>query len=567
MRRVAFRFVACAALIGVVSGAVRAQTFVNDDPVLKKIWDIGMNQSKTMDFAQVLFDSIGPRLYASPAAKASNDWIIKTYASFGVTAKQEPYGVWRGWDRGYTHMDLVKPRVRTLEALMLPWSPGTGGKDVVGPTILVPVLPDSAAFNAWLPNVKGKFVLMSAPKSSCRPHSEWVDVAPPEEVARLDSTNAALAAAFGERYGMGRGAARGGGAGGLSVNDRLEMAGAVGIITTSAVDGWGTYTVAQTRNRVAPAITMDCEDYGLLFRLTEKNQGPVIRLNAESKKLGNVPVYNTIATVPGKEKPNEYVMLSSHFDSWDAASGATDNGTGTVVMLEAMRILRQAYPNPKRTIISGHWVGEEEGLIGSQAYTADHPDIVKNLHALFNQDNGTGRIQSTSGAGMVAGAFHLQQWLSQLPREFQEQIRYSGVGGPARGGTDHASFDCYGSPAFGLSSVSWDYNPYTHHTNRDTYDKIVFDEVKGNATIVAMLVYLASEDPTFVSHERRNLNLPDPTAVARGGGGAGGGGGGRGGRGAPARGGGGRAAAPTDAMGWDLSCPKGPRASPDSARH
>ena len=122
---------------------------------------------------------------------------------------------------------------------------------------------------------------------------------------------------------------------------------------------------------------------------------------------------------------------------------------------------------------------------------------------------------------------------------------------------DHASSDCYGSPAFGLSSVSWDYNPYTHHTNRDTYDKVVFDEVKGNATIVAMLVYLASEDPTFITHDRRDLTQPDTSAAARAGGG------GRGGRGG---GGGGRATAPVDAMGWDLSCPKGPRVSPDSGR-
>lgn len=563
MTRSFVRAIAALSLALAAAVPARAQTFTNNDPVLRKIWDVGMNQSKLQDYGQALFDSIGPRLYGSPAAKTSSDWIIKQYAAFGVTAKPDTFGTWRGWDRGVTHMDLVKPRVRTLTALMLPWSPGTGGKDVVGSTILIPVLADSNAFNAWLPNVKGKFVLMSAPKATCRPHSEWEQVAPPEEVARLDTAQAALAAAFGRRY---VGSGRGGGRGGLDslgrptpqwVTDHLETAGAAGIITTSAVDGWGTYTVAQTRNRIAPAITMDCEDYGLLFRMTEKNQSPAVRLNAESRKLGNVPVYNTIATVRGSTKPNEYVLLSSHFDSWDAASGATDNGTGTIVMLEAMRILKQVYPNPKRTIISGHWVGEEEGLIGSQAYTADHPDIVKNLQALFNQDNGTGRVQSTSGAGMMAGSLHLQQWLAQLPKELQAQIRWSGIGGPARGGTDHASFDCYGSPAFGLSSVSWDYNPYTHHTNRDTYDKVVFDEVKGNATIVAMLVYLASEDPTFITHDRRDLTQPDTSAAARAGGG------GRGGRGG---GGGGRATAPVDAMGWDLSCPKGPRVSPDSGR-
>ena len=324
------------------------------------------------------------------------------------------------------------------------------------------------------------------------------------------------------------------------MNERLEQAGAAGIITTTGVDGWGTFTVGQTQNKTAPAITMSCEDYGLLFRLTERNQGPVIRVNTDGEALGEVPVFNTIATVKGTEKPEEYVMLSSHFDTWDAASGTTDNGTGTVVMMEAMRILRKAYPNPKRTLVSAHWSGEEQGLIGSQAYVFDHPEVRTGLAALFNQDNGTGRIQSTSGAGLPDGASHLQGWLGKMPKELQDQIRFNGVGGPASGGTDHASFNCYGLPGFGLSSLSWSYNPYTHHTNRDTFDKMVFEEVRSNATIVAMLMYLASEDPTFISRERADLSQPQANAGGRGG---------RGGRGS-----------------WPEVCPKGRRSSDDTTR-
>ena len=116
----------------------------------------------------------------------------------------------------------------------------------------------------------------------------------------------------------------------------------------------------------------------------------------------------------------------------------------------------------------------------------------------------------------------MQQWLAKLPPEFQTQIRYSGVGAPATGGTDNASFDCYGVPAFGLGSLGWDYGTYTHHTNRDSFDKIVFDDLKGNATIIAMLAYLASEDPTFIARDRADIS------GGRGGRGGGGGGGGRG---------------------------------------
>jgi Zn-dependent M28 family amino/carboxypeptidase len=217
-----------------------------------------------------------------------------------------------------------------------------------------------------------------------------------------------------------------------------------------------------------------------------------------------VPVFNTIAEIRGAERPDEYVMMSAHFDSWDGASGATDNGTGTVTMLEAMRILRQVYPNPKRTILVGHWSGEEQGLIGSRAFAADHPEVVRGLQALFNQDNGTGRVVNISGSGLVAASGTYARWLAKLPTEITRHFtNVNFPGNPPGGGSDHASFICHGAPAFGLGALSWDYGTYTWHTNRDTFDKIVFDDLKNNATLVAMLVYLASEDAERVPRERR----------------------------------------------------------------
>jgi carboxypeptidase Q len=125
----------------------------------------------------------------------------------------------------------------------------------------------------------------------------------------------------------------------------------------------------------------------------------MVSVHTESKELGVVPTFNTIAEIKGSEKPNEYVMLSAHFDSWDGGTGATDNGTGTLTMMEAMRLLKKFYPHPKRTILVGHWGSEEEGLNGSRAFVEDHPEIVQNLQALFNQDNGTGRVVNISGHG------------------------------------------------------------------------------------------------------------------------------------------------------------------------
>jgi Zn-dependent M28 family amino/carboxypeptidase len=226
-------------------------------------------------------------------------------------------------------------------------------------------------------------------------------------------------------------------------------------------------------------------------------------------------VFNTIAEIRGVEKPDEYVMLSAHFDSWDGASGATDNGTGTITMLEAARLLSIAYPRPKRTIIIGHWSGEEQGLNGSRAWAADHPEVVQHLQALFNQDNGTGRVQTISTQGLLGAGPLFAGWFGRLPTELTADIKLQIPGTPGSGGTDNASFVCYGAPAFGLGSLPWEYFTYTWHTNRDTFDKIVFDELKQNATLAAMLVYLASEDPQTMPRDRRVMPVDPATGVPR----------------------------------------------------
>jgi Zn-dependent M28 family amino/carboxypeptidase len=215
------------------------------------------------------------------------------------------------------------------------------------------------------------------------------------------------------------------------------------------------------------------------------------------------PVYNTIAEVRGSDKPSEYVMLSAHLDSWDGASGATDNGTGTIVMLEAMRILRAAYPKPKRTILAGHWSGEEEGDIGSSAWAADHPDILKGLQALFNQDNGTGQIDRVVSTGFVDAPAKFSQWMSRMPDDVTTGVAIDMPGIAHDESSDSDAFSCRDAPGFFLNSSDWDYNDYTWHTNRDTFDKISFDQVKKNATLVAMLAYEASEDPERMSRVRR----------------------------------------------------------------
>ena len=492
-----------AALLAAPLRPAVAQTFPTNDPVITRIWALGMDSSQTEHLAEQLFDSIGPRLTGTPDQKRGNDWLVATYKSWGIDARNEQYGTWRGWRRGYSHIDLVAPRVRSLEGTMLGYSPGTDKKDLTRTTIILPHFADSTEFVKWLPNAKDKFVLVSAPQPTCRPTDDWDTNATPESNARMDSLRAAVRREWGGRNVRGTGYSLALGTGELGL--RLEEAGVAGIITSRPKNGWGTIEVFESYDKKAPAIALSCEDYGLVFRLTENDQHPKITMNLDAELLGERPVYNTIAEIKGTEHPDQYVMLSAHFDSWDGSSGATDNGTGTLTMLEAMRILKQVYPHPKRTILVGHWSGEEEGEVGSKAFTEDHPEVLQGLQALFNQDNGTGRIVRINGGGLPDAATHIIQWLDKVPLEFRSQVTFNGAGFPAGGGSDDYSFGCHALPAFGLGALPWDYGNYTWHTNRDTYDKVVFDDLKKNATLTAMLVYLASEDPTMIKRDRIDI--------------------------------------------------------------
>jgi carboxypeptidase Q len=199
------------------------------------------------------------------------------------------------------------------------------------------------------------------------------------------------------------------------------------------------------------------------------------------------------------------VLLSAHLDSWHAASGATDNGTGTILMMEAMRMLRAHYPNPRRTIVLGLWGGEEQGLIGSNAYAEDHPEVIDGLQAAMNQDNGTWRVDYIRMMGFTGAGAHFARWFSAIPNQITDFIELDIPGVPEFGGSDHMAFICRQAPGFRLQSSYPEYRQYTWHTNRDTYDKVVWDDLRNNATLAAMLAYMASEDPERVPRDVRVL--------------------------------------------------------------
>jgi len=159
----------------------------------------------------------------------------------------------------------------------------------------------------------------------------------------------------------------------------------------------------------------------------------------------------------------------------------------------------------------GHWGSEEQGLNGSRAFVEDHPEIVDGVQALFNQDNGTGRVVSISGGGFLDAYDYLGKWLYAVPEEITDEIETTFPGTPARGGSDYASFQAAGAPAFSLSSLNWSYWNYTWHTNRDTYDKIIFDDVRNNAILTAILAYMASEHPEKTPRTKAVLPISNRT--------------------------------------------------------
>ncbi len=491
------------------------------DAVIEKIQNEANNNSQLKILAHELLDVVGPRLVGTPQMLNAHNWAIKKYQGWNIPARKEEWGKWKGWERGITHVDLVSPRIQSLEARQLAWSPSTGKKGITAEVVIIPEAKDKDDFMQKIKSVKGKFVMISMPEPTGRPNDNWEKWATPESFEKMKAERDSLEDQWQERI-------RNTGLSRRELPKALEEAGAEGIITLNWSNGFGVNKIFSAYTEEIPTIDISLEDYGLLYRLAEYGNKPEIKVVAESQELGAVPTFNTIAEIKGTEKPEEYVILSAHFDSWDGATGATDNGTGTLVMMEAMRILKEVYPNPKRTIMVGHWGSEEQGLNGSRAFVKDHPEIVDNMQALFNQDNGTGRVVDISGNGFLQAYDYLGRWLYEVPQDITEHIETEFPGTPGRGGSDYASFVAAGAPAFNLSSLSWDYWNYTWHTNRDTYDKIVFDDLRNNVILTAILAYMASEDPERTSREKivlpksrrtgEQMTWPEPRDAERNGG-------------------------------------------------
>ncbi len=512
IRKIKFIFIG----LLIVGATIRAQ---ND--IVRAIIDEASENSQLEELAYEMMDLIGPRLVGTPQMQKAHDWAVEKYKNWGITARNEQWGEWKGWERGITHVDMISPRVKTLEAMQLAWSPPSNGI-VEGEVIMIPDVENQAAFTEWLATIKGKFVMIDMAQPTGRPDDNWQEFATDASFDKMREKRAEAMRAWRMRV-------QNTGYNSRTLPGALEDAGAAGIFISNWSRGFGVNKVFGAQTKTIPTIDIGLEDYGTLSRMVEHGDTPKVRVEATSVDHGMVPTFNTIAEIKGTEKPDEYIVLSAHYDSWDGGTGATDNGTGSILMMEVMRILKKHYPNPKRTIIAGLWGSEEQGLNGSASFVEDHPEIIEGLQASFNQDNGTGRVVNLSGQGFLHAYEFLQRWMEPVPNSIKGQINTNFPGTPGGGGSDYASFVTAGAPGFSLSSLNWDYFTYTWHTNRDTYDKVVFDDVQSNVILTAIMTYMASEDPEKFPRDRsvlpmnrrtgQQMEWPSPRKPTRKGGG------------------------------------------------
>ena len=473
------------------------------------------NNSQLEILAHELMDQIGPRLTGTPQMMKAHDWAVNKYNSWGIKAENEQFGIWRGWERGISHMDMLYPWVKSLEGQQLSWSGSTKKNGVESEAVIIPPVNSKEEFDNWVKTIKGKHILVGPPEITGRPDYDlerWLTPESLEGIKNAQQDNQREYYKKLRKSGYGR-----------NMMEVIENSKPASFITSGWRGGFGTNTIFSPGSYGispnTPTVDLSVEDYGLLYRLAENGKKPIVNINIQSKELGKVPTFNTIAKIEGVEKPNEYIILSAHFDSTGGATGATDNGTGTIVMMESMRILKKLYPNPKRTIIAGHWGAEEQGLNGSSAFVEDHPEIVENLQALFNQDNGTGRVVKIEGHAFLNSYRFIGEWLNYVPENITKHIETVFPGLPipgGRGGSDYFPFIAAGAPGYSLESLDLSYGArsefhYTWHTNRDTYDKIIFDDVRSNVVLVSILTYLASEEDEFMPRDKVILPINPKT--------------------------------------------------------
>lgn len=497
-------------LLAVVAFSALAQEKIDLDMV-KKIREEGLQHSKVMEHAFYLTDVSGPRLQGSPGWMRAATWTKNKFNEWGLENPQlEPWGEFgKGWELEKSYIAMTAPYYKPLIAIPKAWCEGSNGLKQA--EILYIDEADTASVESLKDKLKGKIILLGR-------LSETIKQSFVGDAKRFtDEELVKMASGESERRG-------GGDANQMSDSLRRNMiqimrrrstmttkmreiakkSGALALLSMGANGKDGTLFVSGagfgSQRTTSPTELLDmmlsAEDYLMLCRLAKAGIPVKLEMDVKTKfYTEDTQGYNVLAELKGTDRKlkDEVVMIGAHLDSWHSATGATDNAAGSAVMMEVMRILKTLNVKPRRTIRIGLWSAEEQGLFGSSGYVKKHfKDSVnlknlENFSVYFNLDNGTGKVRGVYLQENEAARPVFEKWLEPFKDLGASTITKSNTGG-----TDHLSFTGVGLPGFQFIQDPIEYNTRTHHTNMDTYDHLIADDLKQAATVIASCVYHAA---------------------------------------------------------------------------
>jgi len=522
------------------SGAILAQQQPQTSPTaapkqtepIERIKDEGMNRSQVMQTLSYLTDVIGPRLTNSPGMKHANEWTRDQMTKWGLqNARLESWGPFgRGWTLKRFYAQVVTPQAIPLIAFPKAWSPGTQGP------LTAEVVYVDARNESELQKFKGRLkgaIVLTTPMRSVAAHFQPLG-SRRDEKNLLGLANAPEPRASTPRRFQGSPERRAAAQFAALKLRFFHEEGAALLIDFSRGDG-GTIFVGSAQApqpasdgrpgargprpydkdapKIVPQVVLSTEHYNRIVRILQAGQTVKMEVDLTVEfQDSELMAYNTIAEIPGTDLKDEIVMLGGHMDSWHSGTGATDNGAGVAVAMEAVRIIQALNLKPRRTIRVALWSGEEQGLLGSRAYVAEHfgsfepaataslgggsaeeskaaPRLTtkpayEKLSAYFNLDNGTGKIRGVYLQGNEAVRSVFRQWLVPFHDLGAATLTIGNTGG-----TDHLPFDAIGLPGFQFIQDEIEYSTRTHHSNQDVFDRIQEDDMKQASTIMAAFVY------------------------------------------------------------------------------
>lgn len=526
------RAISLSLILSLLSLPTFSQQSERDEDIRARIRKEGMEHSQILKTMHMLTDVYGPRLTGSPNHKRAAEWAIKQMTEWGFqNGHLEPWDFKHpGWLNERLTAHTLSPVKDSLVCEVLAWTPGTRGTvQAKAHSLVLPERPTQAQLSEYFAkqkrNVPGRIVLVG--KHQIVP----VNLSPPAK--RVDEKQ--IAQRFDPDFrptprptpsptptpSPGPSPLTG-----PQIADQLDKFlkdNGVLVRVNDAGREHGQIRGFNNRSfdvsRVVTTVVMRNEDYGRIFRILAGGTEVMLEFNIVNRIYPEGKTsYNAIAEIPGSDKADEVIMLGGHLDSWHAATGATDNAIGCAIMMEAARILKALGLQPRRTVRVALWSGEEQGLLGSQAYVKEHfgtfespKPAYEKFGGYFNIDSGTGRVRGAS----VFGPPEAANILRGILKPFKDDGVVGAIATRSRnlGGTDSTSFNQAGLPGIGLAQDPIEYGTHTWHTNLDTYERILEDDVKKAAVVVATAVYeLSTLDELLPRFSKDNMPKPPPAA-------------------------------------------------------